>query len=661
MTTPSKMYMVSGSLSTSSAQPDPFPFDTSTNFPSIVYCIDSTADGYIAFYLLSNGLYIVSTVKSGIAYGIDMSVNKVYKLSSYSNVTGNPKITTGGVVDSPALYSSASHQFFSIRFNALKDLYAYSLVPSGNPTLICIPYTTRVNGFTGQTTTAGYVHAIYTFNSLQGVYSFSFQPNTNHIFICFSNMAYIAALSYSGANDTSKYGLTVGRYTSRVITDSALVGKIGTDALSCCFDANSNFYYTNGSSIGIYTANSSGSIVLNYALNNSAFYGPFTISLSGITRSYSVEFDSSNNLFVANITGSLNVIRPASTATTVFGTSYTSYTMSYNSSTKVLTPTTNNIFAGGSVSGNNVNISSATSGLTTMAFSLDNRTKQSLFFPGAYGVRTVVNLPTPPSYSFVSSPSKETIQVSGLLGTTENNYNKGVPLIYNYYSLDNISYTQVPASQDIVTFTTSVSLNTVYLKSNNIVGNSSVYSVSIVVDIPYPCFLEGSKILRFNPDFYQDEYIAVESLRVGDLVATAESGYKAVHSIGYRSLLYPKSDQNPSNRLYKFSGKNSGVFEPLYITGEHCTLHRKISEEKRGLITEHMGDVYITEEFYRMPAFLDNRAEPYDREDKPVIIWHFALENNNVVHNYGVYANGLLVESCAIESLAEKSGMILVK
>jgi hypothetical protein len=74
-----------------------------------------------------------------------------------------------------------------------------------------------------------------------------------------------------------------------------------------------------------------------------------------------------------------------------------------------------------------------------------------------------------------------------------------------------------------------------------------------------------------------------------------------------------------------------------------------------------MGDIYITEEYYRMPALLDDRATPYDGEDEPVTIWHFSLEHENVAHNYGVFANGLLVESCAIESLIEKSGMRLLE
>jgi len=179
---------------------------------------------------------------------------------------------------------------------------------------------------------------------------------------------------------------------------------------------------------------------------------------------------------------------------------------------------------------------------------------------------------------------------------------------------------------------------------------------------PYPCFLEGSKILRYDPVSDKESYVPVETLRRGDLIVTAESGAKPIHSIGYKPIPLPKSDSNPSNRLYKFSRKYCpDVFEPLYITGEHCTLHHQVSQDLLSKIAEHMGDVYVTENHYRVPAQMDDRAEPYDGEDEPVTIWHFALENENVAHNYGVWANGLLVESCAIESLLEKSGMRLLE
>lgn len=57
-------------------------------------------------------------------------------------------------------------------------------------------------------------------------------------------------------------------------------------------------------------------------------------------------------------------------------------------------------------------------------------------------------------------------------------------------------------------------------------------------------------------------------------------------------------------------------------------------------------------------ACVDERAEPWN-SNGIYTIWHFALENKNERFNYGVYANGgLLVESCCIQFLKNKSNMV---
>ena len=184
---------------------------------------------------------------------------------------------------------------------------------------------------------------------------------------------------------------------------------------------------------------------------------------------------------------------------------------------------------------------------------------------------------------------------------------------------------------------------------------------TIVVVPDYPCFLQGSKILRLNVDTDEEEYIAVEKLRKGDLILTATCGYKAVAYIGRATLHRPRDDPNPNNRLYKFREK-SGRHPPLCITGEHCLLYREkdIPAKKRQEVREHMGDDYITEMYHRVPACLDDNAESYTGSDGPVTIWHFALEHNNFYNNYAVYANGILVETCSIDYLMNLSNMELV-
>jgi hypothetical protein len=183
------------------------------------------------------------------------------------------------------------------------------------------------------------------------------------------------------------------------------------------------------------------------------------------------------------------------------------------------------------------------------------------------------------------------------------------------------------------------------------------------VSTVYPCFLEGARILRLNPETDDEEYIAVEKLRRGDLIRTAEHGYKAIELIGHTTIPNPMEASKESRRLYWFRKSkcaNAGLFEDLCVTGDHCILHRTISDEKRKQIAEYMRDIYVTESHYRVPAFLDDRAEPYTR-DGPATIWHFALENPNIYHNYGVMANGLLVESCSLHYMYKHSNMRMIE
>lgn len=71
-----------------------------------------------------------------------------------------------------------------------------------------------------------------------------------------------------------------------------------------------------------------------------------------------------------------------------------------------------------------------------------------------------------------------------------------------------------------------------------------------------------------------------------------------------------------------------------------------------------LGKVYVTDKHYRLPACVDKRSEPY-----PVggthRIYHFALENPDYYMNYGVYANGMLVESSSRRYISEIANMML--
>ena len=172
------------------------------------------------------------------------------------------------------------------------------------------------------------------------------------------------------------------------------------------------------------------------------------------------------------------------------------------------------------------------------------------------------------------------------------------------------------------------------------------------------CFKEGTKILCFVDN--KETYLPIEYIAPGTLVKTRSSGYKKVELIGHSKIYNPSNSIRGKNRLYKCTKTNyPEVFEDLIVTGCHSILVDDITDKQRKDITELAGRIFITEDKYRLMACLDERAEPYT-EEGVYTVWHFALENDNYYFNYGVYANGLLVESTSQRMMKELSGMELV-
>jgi BspA type Leucine rich repeat region (6 copies)/Hint domain len=174
----------------------------------------------------------------------------------------------------------------------------------------------------------------------------------------------------------------------------------------------------------------------------------------------------------------------------------------------------------------------------------------------------------------------------------------------------------------------------------------------VVTDAPPPCFKEGSKILT------SVGYKKVEDLRNGDLVKTLRSGYKEIYMIGKKEIKHEGVEERIKGQLYRCSRDSyPEVWEDLIITGCHSILVSDFkSEEERKRTIEVNGDAYVTERMYRLPACVDMRTKVYEKSGK-YMIYHLALENEDKYMNYGIYANGLLVETCSKRYLKELSGM----
>ena len=181
--------------------------------------------------------------------------------------------------------------------------------------------------------------------------------------------------------------------------------------------------------------------------------------------------------------------------------------------------------------------------------------------------------------------------------------------------------------------------------------NNFILTVSI-----YPCFKEDTKILT------NDGYRPIQYLRKGDLVKTFKHGFLPIVLIGKRYIYHQALQERIKDQLYKCSKDNfDEVFEPLIITGAHSILvDNFISEDQKKKMIEVNGDTYVTDNKYRLAACADPRALIYEIPGT-YTIYHFALKNDNYYMNYGIYANGLLVETCSKRYLKELSNMTLIE
>jgi hypothetical protein len=171
--------------------------------------------------------------------------------------------------------------------------------------------------------------------------------------------------------------------------------------------------------------------------------------------------------------------------------------------------------------------------------------------------------------------------------------------------------------------------------------------------VSVPCFLEGTKILcHINGE---DQYIPIETMRPGTIVKTSRDGYKTVKLIGSRSMQNPGTGVRDKNALYLCTKeKYPDITEDLTITGCHAILVDTITEVEREGIIATLERIFITDKKYRLPACVDQRAEEV-LVSGPNVVWHFALDHYHDRMNYGVYAQGLLVETSPIWHMNTKN------
>jgi hypothetical protein len=188
-------------------------------------------------------------------------------------------------------------------------------------------------------------------------------------------------------------------------------------------------------------------------------------------------------------------------------------------------------------------------------------------------------------------------------------------------------------------------------------GSLLIESTNIV------CFQKGTEILSLDEESGKERNIPIEDLRSGMYVKTFKNGYIPIYKIGHRSIKNPDHNERTSDRIYKYN-KEGNMTDDLYITGGHSILKDELNDKEK----EHMQymvdklkndkdvPLLITDDKYRLMSMFDQDAKMVENKEE-VEVYHVALEHEDRFMNYGIFANGKLVESCNIDMMDDYSNM----
>lgn len=236
---------------------------------------------------------------------------------------------------------------------------------------------------------------------------------------------------------------------------------------------------------------------------------------------------------------------------------------------------------------------------------------------------------------------------TGRLYAMTANFSPAAYSFYTYVMNTSISFTSVFYPYYCPSFTFSL---------YNLTKRSTldIFTVNIT------CFLEGTKILCLVDE--ADKYICVEHLKKGVMVKTSASGYQPLDILGKSRVYHSPNDQRRGkDRLYVYKKSTVPTLtEDLCVTGMHSALVPQLTDKQTDSVYDVLEDIYLTEGLYRLPACIDERSEIYGEEGY-FDVYHIALDNPDYYGNYGVYANGLIMETASLRHMKENAQMELIE
>ena len=171
------------------------------------------------------------------------------------------------------------------------------------------------------------------------------------------------------------------------------------------------------------------------------------------------------------------------------------------------------------------------------------------------------------------------------------------------------------------------------------------------------CFLEGTKIATEQGE------VCVEHLKKGAKVETLRNGFVPITHIGTRVIKHNAEEERVKDQLYVCpKSAFPDLHEDLVVTGCHSILPFRVfnDDDEKEKVKEVLGDIFVTDGRYRIPACVMEETQVYPVKGT-FHVYHFSLEHEDPIMNYGVYANNLLVESASNRHMLEMSDFTLIE
>lgn len=167
-----------------------------------------------------------------------------------------------------------------------------------------------------------------------------------------------------------------------------------------------------------------------------------------------------------------------------------------------------------------------------------------------------------------------------------------------------------------------------------VTGNNS-YNETASINFDVTCFLEGTEILCLIDN--EEKYIKIEDINNDTMIKTYKHGYK--------KLLY-KSHQKVRNNIVcmkKDSLDTNIPFNDLKVTTGHSMLVNNLTDDEITEI-EKWNPVKKIDDKFLILSRVSKYFEEYNTKELNNV-YHLILEADDLDTQYGIYANGVLMES----------------